>query len=480
MNPSLINTLTISFTVLTIIISIMIVLENRGPSRTVAWLLVLILLPVVGIFFYLLIGQNHRRKKTFIKKRKQDYRLLRRLLMEQLSFTRNIDIFKQNPDIRGKLIPLLIHNTKSPITVNNSCRVLNDGDETFAEMLKAIEEAQDHIHMEYFIIKESDIGTQFKEALIKKAKEGIEIRLIYDAVGSWRLKDSFLEPLRSAGVKVKSFLPVRLPLTGHRLNYRNHRKILIIDGKVGFLGGLNIGDEYLGKNEVLGFWRDLHLRIKGEALYVLQAIFLMDWFFVSKEEIDDARYFPQQGYCGEQLIQIASSGPDSFWESIHQAYFTAITSAKNYVYIMSPYLVPDESILMALKTAAISGVDVRILLPNRPDHYTVFWASRSHFMELLQAGVKIYEYQKGFVHGKMILVDDQMTTIGTANLDIRSFQLNFEVNAFIYDKDLCLEVKESFMKDLSDSKQVNRHDYRKRKLLHRVKESLARIFSPVL
>ena len=480
MNPSLISTLTISFTVLTIIISIMIVLENRGPSRTVAWLLVLILLPVVGIFFYLLIGQNHRRKKTFIKKRKQDYRLLRRLLMEQHSFTRNIDIFKQYPDIRGKLIPLLIHNTKSPITVNNSCRVLNDGDETFAEMLKAIEEAEDHIHVEYFIIKESDIGTIFKEALIKKAKEGIEIRLIYDAVGSWRLKESFLKPLRAAGVKVKPFLPVRLPLTGHRLNYRNHRKILIVDGKVGFLGGLNIGDEYLGKNEALGFWRDLHLRIKGEALYVLQAIFLMDWFFVSKEEIDDDRYFPPQGYCGEQLIQIASSGPDSFWESIHQAYFTAITSAKNYVYIMSPYLVPDESILMALKTAAISGVDVRILLPNRPDHYTVFWASKSHFMELLQAGVKIYQYQKGFVHGKMILVDDQMTTIGTANLDIRSFQLNFEVNAFIYDMDLCLQVKESFMKDLSDSQQVNRHDYRKRKLLNRVKESLARIFSPVL
>ena len=400
--------------------------------------------------------------------------------MEQLALTRNIDLFKHNPDIRGKLIPLLLNNTQSPITVNNSCKVLNNGNETFEEMLKAIDLAKNHIHMEYFIIRESVIGDLFREALIKKAREGVEVRLIYDAVGSWNLKKSFFQPLTEAGIIVKPFLPVTLPLFGNRLNYRNHRKILIVDGKVGFLGGLNIGDEYLGKDKKFGFWRDLHLKIQGEALYVLQAIFLMDWFFVSKEEIDATRYFPPQGHCGEQLIQIASSGPDSYWQSIQQAYFVAIAAAKEYVYIMSPYLVPDESILMALKTAAISGIDVRILLPGRPDHYTVFWASRSHFMELLEAGVKIYEYQKGFVHGKMILVDDLLTTIGTANLDIRSFQLNFEVNAFIYDRDLCIEVKEEFMKDLGDSQQVDKYDYRKRKLPHRIKESLARIFSPVL
>lgn len=480
MNTTVLNVLTIFFTILTILISIIIVLENRNPSKTVAWLLVLILLPVVGIFFYLYIGQNHRKRRTFIKKRKQDYRLLRRLLMEQLPFTRNIDIFKQNNDIRGRLIPLLIHNTKSPITVNNSCKVLNNGEETFEEMLKAIDAAQDHIHMEYFIIKESEIGELFKQALIKKAREGIEIRLIYDAVGSWRLKSSFFKPLIAAGVQVKPFLPVTLPLFGNSLNYRNHRKILIIDGKVGFLGGINIGDEYLGRNERFGFWRDLHLKLKGETLYVLQAIFLMDWFFVSREEIDDTRYFPPQGYCGEQLIQLASSGPDSFWPAIQQSYFAAIAAAKEYVYIMTPYVVPDESILVALKTAALSGVDVRLVIPGKPDHYTVFWASRSHFMELLEAGVKIYEYQKGFVHGKMIIADDIFTTIGTANLDIRSFSLNFEVNAFIYDEDLCKEMKAIYLKDIEDSAQIDRRHYKKRSFLHRIKESLARIFSPVL
>lgn len=480
MEMSVLNMLTIFMSVLTIFISVIIILENRSPSRTLAWLFILILLPVVGIFFYLYIGQNHRKKKTFIKKRKQDYRLLRRLLLEQLAFTRNISIFKESLDLRGKLIPLLIHNTKSPLTVNNSSSILNNGEETFKEMLSAIETANKHIHMEYFIIKDSEIGRKFQEALINKAREGVEVRLIYDAVGSWRLKDSFFKPLLDAGVKLKPFLPVTLPLFGNRLNYRNHRKILIIDGTVGFLGGLNIGDEYLGKSERFGFWRDVHLKLKGECLYVLQAIFLMDWFFVSREELDDISYFPPQGYCGEQMIQIASSGPDSYWESIQQAYFSAIAASKKYVYIMTPYLVPDESISMALKTAAISGVDVRILLPGRADHHTVFWASRSHFMELLEAGVKIYEYQNGFVHGKMILVDDLLTTIGTANLDIRSFQLNFEVNAFIYDTELCKRVKEDFIKDLTESKQVSRHLYRKRGFSHRVKESLARVFSPVL
>lgn len=478
---TLINVLTIVFTILTIIISIVILLENRSPSRTVAWLMVLILLPVVGIFLYLYIGQNHKKKKTFIKKSKRDYQILSQLLTEQASFSENANLFQETfTDIRGKLIPLLMNNTHSPITVNNHSEILQNGEETFNAILKAIQSAKEHIHIEYFIIKDSKIGREIQAALIERAKAGIEVRLIYDAVGSWRLNRDFLVPLRKAGVKLHSFLPVTVPFLGNRLNYRNHRKILVIDGKIGFLGGINIGDEYLGKNKKFGFWRDTHLKIQGEAVYVLQGIFLMDWQFVSGEELDNHYYFPKQDHCGEQMIQIAASGPDSTWESIHQAYFTAINSATQRLYIMSPYLIPDEGILMALKTAAISGVDVRIILPSIPDHLTVFWASKSHFLELLQAGVKVYQYQKGFVHGKVIVADDYFTSIGTANLDIRSFHLNFEVNAFIYDEEVTKKVTADFMSDFEDSKEVTLEEYKKRPTIDRFKESLARLFSPIL
>jgi cardiolipin synthase len=347
-------------------------------------------------------------------------------------------------------------------------------------MLDAIHNAKDHIHMEYFIIKDSHIGRKFKQALIDKAKEGLEVRFIYDAVGSFRLDDNFLKPLKDAGVQVEVFLPVTLPLFGSRLNYRNHRKILVVDGKIGFVGGINIGDEYLGKNKKMGFWRDTHLKIQGEAVYVLQGIFLADWYFVSKEAIDDFKYFPPQGYCGEKIIQIASSGPDSYWASIHQAYFSAINSARDRVYITTPYLVPDEGILLALKTAALRGVDVRLLLPIKPDHKTVFWASKSHFIELLEAGVRIYQYGKGFVHGKVFVVDNNFTSIGTANLDIRSFKLNFEVNAFIYDKEVNSKMARDFFEDLRVSKKVLLDEYKNRPLIHKVKESIARVFSPIL
>jgi len=469
------------FAVTVMALSIIILLENRNPTRTMAWILVLIFLPVVGIFLYLYIGQNHRKKKTFIKKRKQDYRVLKRLLDTQITFTQFGKFFKKNfNDARAKMVPLILRNGDAPITFNNEVKILKNGAQTFTEMLQAIEDAGDHVHMEYFIIKDSEIGRKFQRALIQKAKEGIEVRLIYDAVGSWQLKEDYLKPMRAAGVQVKEFLPVTLPFFESRLNYRNHRKILVVDGKVGFTGGINIGDEYLGKDKKLGFWRDTHVKILGEANYVLQTIFLKDWYFVSNEELEDPRYFPRQGYQGEKGVQILSSGPDMYWHTIQQAYFTAITAARKSVYITTPYLVPDEGILMALKTAGLRGVDVRILLPSVADHRTVFWASKSHFKELLEAGVKIYQYQKGFVHSKIIMTDDHVTSIGTANLDNRSLELNFEVNAFIYDEKITKRVKGDFFEDLRESKRIYLEEYEERSMISRLKESLARLFSPIL
>ncbi len=473
--------LTFIYTGINIIIAIDILLDNRDPSSTVAWILVLFLFPVGGIFLYLYIGRNHRKQKTFSKKRTEDNYILNHLFKEQIHFLNYGEILQKNiTDIKGNIIPLLFRNTNSPLTINNKVKVLQNGEATFSEMLDAIYKAEDHIHMEYYIIKDSHIGRKFQEALIKKAKEGIEVRLIYDAVGSWRLTKKFLKPLKNAGVIIEVFLPVTLPLLGSRLNYRNHKKILVVDGKIGFVGGINIGDEYLGKNKKLGFWRDTHLKLQGEAVYVLQGMFLADWYFVSNESINDIKYFPKQGYCGETILQIASSGPDSYWASIHQAYFSAINSAREKVYITTPYLVPDEGILLALKTAALRGVDVRLLVPIKPDHRSVFWASKSHFEELLRAGVKIYQYSKGFVHGKVFIIDNNFISIGTANLDIRSFELNFEVNAFIYDKDINRKVSKDFLEDLKVSKQILLDEYKKRPFTHKITESIARVFSPIL
>ncbi|MBN4074356.1 cardiolipin synthase [bacterium AH-315-E09] len=466
---------------LTFFVCLMVLMENRSPQRTVAWLFVLIFLPVVGIVLYLYIGQNHRKKRTFIKKSKEDYELLRRLLKEQINFTSNAGIANRGEvETKWKIISLLFNSTHSPITINNDTEVLQNGKKKFEKMLEAIKSAKHHIHIEYFIIKDCDIGIEIRDALIERAKKGIEVRLIYDAVGSWRLKKAFIRPMKEVGIKVGVFLPVTLPFLGSSLNYRNHRKILVIDGKVGFLGGINIGDEYLGKSKKMGFWRDTHLKIKGEAVYVLQVIFLMDWYFVFSEELDDEVYFPKQGYCGEKMIQIAASGPDSYWQSIHQAFFSLISGATKKIYITTPYLVPDESISMALKTAALSGIDTRIILPKKADHYTVFWASKSHYLELLEAGVKIYEYGNGFIHGKVIVIDDCIATIGTANLDIRSFQLNFEVNAFIYDEEVAKELTKDFNDDIEKCIEINIEEYKKRSLLRRVLESLARLFSPIL
>lgn len=456
-------------------------MENRNSTRTIAWLLVLIFLPGLGIFLYFYLGQNHRKKKTFIKKRKEDYKVLKRLLDTQINFTKKGSFFKENyNDLRSKLVPLLLNNGDAPITFNNDIKILNNGKITFDTMLKDIREAKSHIHIEYFIIKDSEIGEKFKKALIEKAKEGVKVRFIYDAVGCWKLSKKFKTDLIEAGVELKSFLPVILPFFQSRLNYRNHRKILVVDGKIGFTGGLNIGDEYLGKSPERGFWRDTHVKVEGEAVYILQSIFLKDWHFVSGEDIDGYKFFPKQNINGNKAVQIVSGGPDTYWESIHQGYFTAISGAVKNVYIVSPYLVPDESILMALKTSALRGLDVRLLLPGKPDHKTVFWASKSHFEELLEAGVRIFQYQKGFVHSKLFIVDDNIASVGTTNLDIRSLQLNFEVNAFIYDTGVSANLKKYFLEDLEDSKEVILSEYRKRGYGHKVKESIARLLSPIL
>lgn len=463
-------------------IAVVIVLENRNPSKTLAWLIVLTFLPIVGFFFYLMFGQNFRKRKRFHRKELADFGELQQVLDQQLGVDYSEQIVSGDVG-RRRLVNLVLRNSQSPFTVHNRMHVLTNGVETFRAIIQALNEATHHIHMQYYIWRDDAIGRDIQRVLMEKARAGVEVRVIYDGVGSRDLDKSYIDALKQAGVEIYPFLPVVFPVVTSKVNYRNHRKIVVVDGKIAFMGGLNIGDEYLGKDPRMGFWRDTHLQVWGDAVYVLQAIFIMDWAFVKGEShhrLQEAIYFPVHNERDKQFVQIAASGPDSEWEAIMQAYFTAVVSATQSVHITSPYFIPDDSILTAIKTAALSGVDVKLILPARPDHKIVYWATMSYLEELLEAGVNVYLYEKGFIHAKILIVDGEVASLGTANMDIRSFYYNFEVNALIYDEGIVRRLEADFQRDLEDSRRVTLGDTHDRPLRQKLKESSARLFSPLL
>lgn len=462
-------------------IAVVIILENRNPSKTVAWLIVITFIPIAGFLFYLIFGQNYRKKKRFRRKELADFGELRAVVAKRLAAD-DVGSAANDPG-RQRLVNLIVHNSQSPVTMRNRVNVLTNGIEKFRALIQALNGATHHIHMQYYIWRADGVGRDIQRVLIEKARAGVEVRIIYDSVGSWRLDKQYIQELRAAGAEIYPFLPVVLPLAASKINYRNHRKIVVVDGEVAFMGGLNIGDEYLGKDPRLGFWRDTHLQVWGDAVYVLQAIFLMDWAFVKGEthhRLHRSIYFPVHDVQERQFMQIAASGPDSEWEAVMQAYFTAITSATRSVHITSPYFIPDDSILMAIKTAALSGIDVTLILPGRPDHRIVYWATMSYVEELLQAGVNVYVYQKGFIHAKILIIDGVIASLGTANMDIRSFYYNFEVNALIYDEKIVRTLEDDFHRDLRDSRRVTHGDIANRTFPQKLKESSARLFSPLL
>jgi len=469
------------FVLYLIFIGTVVFFESDDPSTTVAWLLVIIFLPIVGFILYIMMGRNisktFRRVRDISKGTKKEKRAaIQKELVEYLPPIRN----KKNEYISKYLMNLLLNNSNAPFSINNKVEALANGSNTYFRMLKDIKEAKESIHFEFFIIKNDGIGNEFKKALIKKAKEGLEVRVIYDSVGCWKLGKEYITDLKSSGAQVYAFAPVLFPLLSRDLNYRNHRKIIVIDGKIGFTGGLNIGDEYLGKNDFLGFWRDTHLRLVGESVNSLQEIFIKDWEMVSKEYIDHPRYFNKfKEIVGDSLIQIVSSGPDSDWQCIMKAYFMMIAKAQKRVWINTPYLVPEKSLRIGLITAALSGVDVRIIIPNKPDHYFVYWASRDNIEELLRAGVKIYTYEKGFIHSKIILVDSIVGTVGTANLDYRSLEINYEVNAFIYDENIVNDLEKHYMRDLKHSKEIILEEHLNRGIKEKFLEAAGRLVSPL-
>lgn len=457
---------------------IVIILERRDPAKTLAWLLIVILLPLLGFIIYLIFGRQFRKRRLTAQKR-----VLNDCLYPlDESFADNQFDLAGIPRSKERLVHLILNNAEYPITLYNDVTVLTNGSQIFPAMIEALEKAREHIHLEAYILRDDKIGGRIADILIRKAREGVKVRIIYDALGSRTLKKTYLARMRAAGINIESFFPVRFPYLHTRINYRNHRKILVIDGMIGFVGGINIGDEYLGDNPRFGFWRDTHLRIVGNAVYFLQRIFLQDWYFITKESLEDTFpcLFPEKEPAGRKLVQITSSGPDTHWEAIMQVNYYAIATAQKSIYLTSPYFVPNESILTALKTAALSGVDVKLLLPAKSDHMIVTLAAFSYLEELMETGAEVYLYQNGFIHAKVLTVDGIVSVIGSANMDQRSFNLNFEANALIYDEEITARLECDFWNDLQVSQKLSLETFRERHLLQKMAESATRLLSPLL
>ena len=475
------NLVTYLYFTTVIFIAVLIILENRNPVKTISWILVLVLLPFMGIVIYLFFGQEYRKTKMYSRKGLKNLEKLRKLTLVQLdNLPKNNFQISERLYSKKRLINLLLSNSNAILTSDNEVKVLHNGSETFPELFSAIEQARHHIHLEFYIVEDDVIGNYLREALIRKAQEGVEVRFIYDDVGSWQLKRKFIRSMSEAGVKVDCFMRVRFPNLTSKVNYRNHRKILVVDGDTAFVGGLNFADRYQNGVAGIGPWRDTHLKLTGGGATALQIIFMADWYFVSKEILRGDRYFKPFVAGNGKLVQVTASGPDSDWESIGQAYFSAIATANEYVYLSTPYLMPTADIMTALKTSALGGVDVRIIVPGLSDAITAKWGTNSYIEELLEAGVKVYFYKGGFIHSKVIAVDGVFSSVGTANLDFRSLETNFEVNAMIYDEEIATILTAQFLEDQYKSDEIILAQWIKRPRINKIKESFARILSPML
>ncbi|QGG48616.1 cardiolipin synthase [Heliorestis convoluta] len=461
---------------------VVIFLERRNVAATWAWLMVLLFLPGIGFLLYLVLGQSLRRRRIF-KIKEEEIKAIEKRVDKQKSLLLQGEMAYKDPETLcyQDMIFMNLNSNYAIYTQDNSVEIYTEGQSKFHSLLQSIEKAKDHIHLLYYIVRNDSIGKKILEALIRKAKEGVQVRVLYDHVGSSGLHKTFINQLIEAGGEVRAFFPSRIPYVNIRLNYRNHRKLVIIDGVHGFVGGFNIGDEYLGLDKHLGYWRDSHLKVTGSAVHMMQARFILDWNLSSPSRIEfSPAYFPKPEKAGSIGMQIVSSGPTSEWQHIKNGYLKMIHSAKESIYIQTPYFIPDDSLLAALKIAALSGVDVRIMLPSKSDHMLIYWASHSYLGELLASGVKCYLYEKGFLHAKVMTIDGKVSSIGSANIDIRSFKLNFEINAFIYDSATTKQLNEIFFQDARNCGEVTLDEYDNQPFTIRMKESLARLLSPIL
>ena len=464
------------YQVIVILTIIHVVLDNRQPAKTMAWALVIWFVPVVGIVFYLFFGVNTR-KERLISQRSLDM-LSKRSMLE---FVEQRDL--RLPEEYKPIIDLFVSENFSLPFKGSEVKIHTDGYSFFHALLKEIASAKDHIHLDMYIFEDDALGNMVRDALVAKVREGVEVRLIYDDVGCWNVSNRFFERMREEGIEVAPFLPVRFPSFTSKVNYRNHRKMIVIDGRTGFIGGMNIALRYV-KGTKSQPWRDTMLQITGSGVYSLQRAFLVDWYFVDRNLISNRKYYPhpsEESSHNESLLQIVTSGPDTPYPEIMQGYVRMILAAKKYIFIETPYFLPTDPVLFALKTAAAGGVDVRILVPLRSDTKFVEWAGRSYLREMVKAGVSVSYYKAGFLHSKMIVCDDAICSCGSTNVDFRSFENNFESNAFIYDSKVAIAMRDMFLEDTSQSLLFTDMPHRvKPNILKRLVESLVRLMSPLM
>ena len=454
---------------------LVVVLENRQPVKTIAWTLVLVTLPVVGLVFFYFFGQNVR-KDHIILRRIPGLRH-RRLLAKAAA-----RLPAERPVRYAPVIRFFERRTLALPFYGNHIDIYDEGSRFTLALLHAIGSARHHIHLQSYIIDDDAVGRLVADALIDKARAGVTVRLIYDDVGCWDVRQAFFARLTKAGVFVGDFLPVRYPSLTHKVNYRNHRKVCVVDGRVGFVGGMNLARRYVRGADGQP-WRDLHLRIDGPAVLGLQHVFLADWYFATHVLVTDRHYYPdlpQPAADDTDLVQIVTTDPVAKWPDIMYGLTWMIQNARRYLYIQTPYFMPTEPVLQALQTAALSGVDVRLMVPLKPDSFWLRWANDSYFADVLSAGIRVYTYAPGFLHSKAIVMDDDWCTVGSTNMDFRSFENNFEANAFIYGRSAALRVKAIFEHDLLQCTEVSLAEWRRRPVRRRLLESFTRILSPLL
>ncbi len=460
--------------------------QRRDPKAVWTWLLILYFVPVFGFFFYLMFAQDFRKSKMFRVKEVEDR--LKFSLKSQGDFIRNISQDLDDP-LAADYADLVFYNLElggAVLTLNNSLEIFTDGQKKFEDLRREMRCAKHFIHIQYYIIKNDELFDTIVPILKERVRAGVEVRILYDGMGGRFMPRERWQELRDAGIRVASFFPPILGRLNLRVNYRNHRKIVVIDGHVGYVGGFNIGREYLGRDPKFGYWRDTHLKLTGDAVISLQIRFALDWNYAAKENLfKDGRYFadcraPREQYFDPLGIQIITSGPDSQQRQIRDNYLQLIHRARHHIYIQTPYFVPDDAVLSALKIAAGSGIDVRLMIPCKPDHPFVYWATYSYVGELVGAGAHCYTYENGFLHAKGLMVDSRVSCYGTANMDIRSFELNFEVNATIFDEESTERLEEIFLEDLTRCREVTKEVYEARSLWVRIREQGSRLLSPLL
>jgi cardiolipin synthase len=468
---------------LVIVFSVLIVLKNRNPVKTLSYIFVLATLPFIGLLVYYFFGQDYRKDKIFEKKYVDDNDRLKKW---RKSFSLNRSERDDLKEFLGegiyKIYQLMRNNEKAVLTFDNEVNILINGEEKFKFLREDLENAEHHIHMEYFVLFDKGLGSEIIDLLCKKAREGVSVRLIYDDVGS-SISKSYKRKLSDSGVKHYAFMPVLFSNSTSKLNYRDHRKIVVIDGDIGYVGGINLDQKYDNTFDNERYWRDTHLRIRGGAVGALQSSFVLSWNFAAKDNMEIEKILlPKQKTATQKpvAVQIAASGPDSDWANIMEAMFCAINSARESILITTPYFIPNSAILTALTTAARSGVEVQIILPYESDSWAAQYATDSYIEQCLNSGILINRYRKGFVHAKTLVIDDMFSSIGSANLDYRSFSMNFEINALIYNRDINQKMRKQFYLDLEDCEEVTLERWKNRNLNRRLKESFSRLWAPLL